>query len=853
MKPSHTFLSIPSLPSKLENLRPLAYNLHWAWSQSTLSLFRRLDSDLWEICGHNPVLMLGTIDQSKLEIAANDEGFLSHLEGVYRQYKEYIQGDGAWFQKIKGKFEQPLFAYFSAEFGITECLQIFSGGLGMLAGDHLKSSSDLGLPLVGVGLLYQQGYFSQYLNESGWQQEKYDDNDFHNLPITLETGIDGSPVTVSVTLARHKVIAQIWRAQVGRIPLYLLDTNIPENPPDDRDITDQLYGGDTETRIRQEILLGIGGLRALEVLGIRPDIFHMNEGHSAFLSLERIRGLMETNSITFAEAREAASTGLIFTTHTPVAAGHDYFPPPLMEKYFKDYVVQLGLTWNDFLGLGRKNPVDDNEPFCMTVLALRLASYSNAVSQLHGVVSRQMWQTLWPNVPQEEIPITHVTNGVHFSSWLSREMEQLYERYLGTRWQLEPAEPIIWQHADQIPAEELWRTHERRRERMVAFTRRRLKEQLKMRGASQVEFDNASEVLDPEALTIGFARRFATYKRATLILSDPDRLDKILNNPTRPVQIIFSGKAHPQDQPGKELIQKIYELSRQERFRRRMVFLEDYDTTTARYLVQGCDVWLNNPLRPQEASGTSGMKAAANGVLNLSTLDGWWDEAYQSDLGWAIGRGETYDNPQYQSQVEAEALYGLLEHEVVPDYYDRSVDGLPRRWIARMKRSIQELCHFFNTHRMVGEYTIKFYLQALSHYHQITSHNLAGAKALAAWKQEVNRNWSQIKVLSIDTDNLASVQIGKEFTIRVQVYLGSLKPADVSVELYMGQVDANNEIINASAYPMISIGSAGENKYLFEDKRSITRRSGLHGFTIRVLPRNPDLVTQFLPGLITWA
>ena len=853
MKPSHTFLSIPALPPKLEKLRILAYNLRWAWNQSTISLFRRLDSDLWETCGHNPVLMLGTIDQTKLEMSSNDEGFLSHMDGVYSQFLEYSKGEGTWFQKIKGKSEKPLFAYFSAEFGITECLSIFAGGLGMLAGDHLKSSSDLGLPLVGVGLLYQQGYFSQYLNESGWQQEKYDDNDFHHLPITLEANPDGSPITVNVAIAKHKITAQIWRAQVGRIPLFLLDTNIPENPPSDRDITDQLYGGDTEMRIRQEILLGIGGFRALEILGINPDIYHMNEGHSAFLSLERIRKMMETHQVSFDEAREAASTGLVFTTHTPVAAGHDYFTPQLMDKYFKDYSAQLGITWKGFMGLGRKNPDDENEPFCMTVLALRLALYSNAVSQLHGVVSRQMWQSLWPDVPRDEIPITHITNGVHFNSWLSREMEQLYERYLGLRWQQEPAEPIIWQHAEQIPAEELWRTHERRRERMVAFTRRRLKEQMQRTGASQSDLDNANEALDPEALTIGFARRFATYKRATLILSDPDRLDKILNNPNRPIQIIFAGKAHPADQPGKELIQKIYELSRQPRFRRRIVFLEDYDTTTARYLVQGCDIWLNNPLRPLEASGTSGMKAAANGVLNLSTLDGWWDEAYQPDLGWAIGRGETYDNPQYQWQIEAEALYGLLEHEVVPAFYDRSIDGLPRRWIARMKRSIQELCHFFNTHRMVGEYTIKFYLQALSHYHQITSHELSRAKALAKWKQEINKNWSQIKIDSIENGDFASVQIGKEFTIRVQVFLGNLKPADVSVELYLGQIDANNEIINASAYPMISIGSVGENKYLFEDKRSVTRRSGLHGFTIRVLPRHPDLISPFLPGLITWA
>ena len=853
MKPIKTFLSIPALPQKLEDLRFIAYNLHWAWNQPALALFRRLDIDLWEKTGHNPVLMLGTIEQSKLEMAAEDEGFLSHMENVYDGLQEYLKGENVWFSKVYEKTNTPLFAYFSAEFGITESLSIFAGGLGMLAGDHLKSSSDLGLPLVGVGLLYQQGYFSQYLNESGWQQEEYTDNDFHNLPIILELNPDGSPLMVEVVLAKRKVYSQIWRAQVGRIPLYLLDTNLLINAPMDRDITDQLYGGDIEMRIRQEIILGIGGLRALEALGISPTVYHMNEGHSAFLSLERILRIMQANHVPFTVAKEAAGSGLIFTTHTPVAAGHDYFSPALMEKYFKDYSVLLGLSWPEFLSLGRQNPSDENEPYCMTVLALRMASYSNAVSRLHGQISRKMWQPLWPGVPENEIPITHITNGVHFKSWLSREMEQLYERYLGTRWQEEPAEPFVWRHAEQIPPEELWRTHELRRERLVSFVRRRLKSQLEKRGASTNDLAMASEVLNSEVLTIGFARRFATYKRATLILSDPDRLDKILNNPDRPVQIIFSGKAHPQDEPGKELIQKIYTLSRQERFHRRIIFLEGYDTTTARYLVQGCDVWLNTPLRPLEASGTSGMKAAANGVLNLSTLDGWWDEAYHSDLGWAIGRGENYDDPNYQWQIEAEALYGLLEQEVVPTFYNRSVDGLPRLWIAKMKRSIQELCHFFNTHRMVGEYTINFYLNALSQHNALNAENLAKSVELAAWKQQIQSNWNQIKVVSIDSGNLSSVQIGKDYTVKAQIYLGVIKPDDVSVELYVGPVDANDEIINATAYRMNSVSKIEDGLFLYEEKNVTNKRSGLHGFTIRVLPHHKNLSNRFLPGLITWA
>ncbi|MGB9005791.1 MAG: alpha-glucan family phosphorylase, partial [Candidatus Aminicenantales bacterium] len=620
MKPIQTFIAVPTLPSPLERLRDLALNLRWAWHHDTIELFRRLDSVLWETTGHNPILMLGTIDQAKLEAAACDEGFLSHLERVAQDLDAYMAAESTWFRRAHGVSQAPVVAYFSAEFGITECLSIFAGGLGMLAGDHLKSASDLGVPIVGVGLLYQQGYFRQYLNEAGWQQEVYENNDFHNLPMTLKRRPDGSPLTVEVSLPGRQVIVQVWWAQLGRVPLYLLDTNVPANRPEDRDITDQLYGGDIEMRIKQEILLGIGGYLVLEALGLEPTVYHMNEGHSAFLALERTRRLMETRGLSFAEAREAASAGLVFTTHTAVGAGHDYFPPQLMDRYFADSMRALGLSRRDFLALGRQNPDDDNEPFCMTILALHLAAHSNGVSRLHGRVSRKMWKGLWPGLPEDEIPIGHVTNGVQFQSWISREMKELYDRYLGPRWREEVADQTVWQGADRIAAEELWRTHERRRERLVAFCRRRLRTQLERRGASQTAVAAADEVLDPEALTIGFARRFVTYKRATLLLRDAERLARILNKPGRPVQIIYAGKAHPRDDPGKGLIRQIVELSRHEEFRRRLVFLEDYDMAVARYLVQGVDVWLNTPLRLQEASGTSGMKATANGVLNLSIL-----------------------------------------------------------------------------------------------------------------------------------------------------------------------------------------------------------------------------------------
>ncbi len=854
MKPIRTFSVIPALPEVLRPLWDLAYNLRWAWNHDTIALFLRLDRDLWESSGHNPVLMLGSISQARLQDVAQDESFLAHMERVYRQLQQYMEGESSdWFARAYTKPTEPLVAYFCAEFGITECLSIFAGGLGVLAGDHLKSASDLGVPLIGVGLLYQQGYFQQYLNQAGWQQEVYEDNDFDNLPLKLEVDEDGAPVTIDVQYPGRTVTTQIWCAQVGRVALYLLDTNIEQNRPEDRDITDQLYGGDQEMRIKQEIMLGIGGYRALKALEIEPEVYHINEGHSAFLALERIRWLMETEGLTFAEAREAASSGLVFTTHTPVTAGHDRFPPHLMDHYFADYVQRLGLSRYDFLALGRVDPNNQQETFCMTVLALRLASHTNGVSKLHGEVSRDMWQALWPGVPQEEIPITHITNGVHFLSWISRDMKELYDRYLGPRWREEPADQSAWQRAEQIAPEELWRTHERRRERLVAFTRQRLRKQLRRRGVSSSEIEAANEVLDPEALTIGFARRFATYKRATLILRDRERLARILNDPDRPVQILYAGKAHPHDNPGKELIQEIVGLARLDEFRRRIVFLEDYDMTIARYMVQGVDVWLNTPRRPHEASGTSGMKALANGVLNLSILDGWWDEAYEPGLGWAIGRGEIYDDPDYQDQVEAEALYGLLERDVVPTFYERGQDGLPRLWIDYMKNSIRCLCHFFNTNRMVAEYTSRFYMPSVKRHQELMQEGMEKAKDLAHWKQRIHANWPQVQVTQVKVDLPGELQVGDEISAHAWVQLGDLSPEDVAVEFYVGHVDAQGEIADGKAIPMNYEEQDDAGRYRFDVTTVPNGRSGLHGYTVRVRPYHPNLVPAFLPGYIVWA
>jgi len=856
MRPVHTFTVVPSLPPAIEALRAIAYNLRWCWSHESVELFRRLDRDLWETTGHNPVLLLGSIDQEKLEEAARDDAFLAHLHRVESNLDTYLAGDSTWFRRAYAKSDDvPLIAYFSAEFGLTECLSIFAGGLGILAGDHLKSASDLGVPLVGVGLLYQQGYFRQYLSQSGWQQESYVDNDFHNLPVSVVYHPDGSPVMVEVNLAGRPVHAQVWRAQVGRVPLYLLDTNIPFNArPEDRDLTDQLYGGDREMRIRQEILLGIGGYRALQEIGLHPTVYHMNEGHSAFLALERIRDLMETRDLSLVEARELASASLVFTTHTPVEAGHDYFPPDLLNRYFNETARQLGLSQPDFLELGLANGKGE---FCMTVLALRLASRANGVSKLHGEVSRTMWQSLWPGVPVEEIPIGHVTNGVHFRSWISAEFNQIYDRYLGPAWREEPANSEVWSRVKSIPAEELWRTHERRRERLVAWTRRRVREQRMRRGAPQAEIDAAAEILDPDTLTIGFARRFATYKRATLILRDMDRLRRILTDQARPVQLIFAGKAHPKDDAGKELIRKITELSRDTTLGRHVVFLEDYDMAVARSMVQGVDVWLNTPLRPNEASGTSGMKAAANAVLNISVPDGWWDEVWNNpnnskEMGWAIGQGETYTDLNYQDQVEAESLYDLLERDVIPTFYVRGVDRVPRRWVERMKACVDSLCHFVNTHRMVRDYVEGYYVKAHAQFRLLETNNSHRARELSAAMERIRKEWQDVWIARVEDGPANTIPVATAMPVRAKVHLGRLGPQDVVVELYVGRVDMRGELVGGESVAMKASGQDSEGNYDYIVETAINH-SGLHGFTVRARPNHPDMSAAFIPGLICWA
>jgi starch phosphorylase len=859
MKPIGKFKVRPKLPPALEKIRELAYNLRWTWSADTVEIFRRLDSELWEQSGQNPVRMLGMIDQGRLQAAANDDALLANLERVGQDLDEYLEAKMTWFRRNYGKAGQPMVGYFSAEFGLTESLSIFAGGLGILAGDHLKSASDLGVPLVGVGLLYQQGYFRQLLGTAGWQQEIYETNEFANLPVELERNPDGSPLAVVLEFPGRPLYAQVWRAQVGRVALYLLDTNTPLNVnKEDRDITDQLYGGDTEMRLKQELVLGIGGYRALGALGVHPTVYHLNEGHSAFLALEHIRKLMSEYKLTFWEARELAESSLIFTTHTPVAAGHDYFTPELMRRYFYDYAQALGIPWTEFLRMGHSRPSHTNESFCMTAAALHLSAASNGVSKLHGEISRKMWESLWPGIPVDEIPIGHVTNGVHFQSWISAEMDQLYDRYLGPKWREEPGDRKLWQKVDSIPNEELWRTHERQRERLVAFARRRLLAQLERRGVPSAEIEAAKDVLDSRTLTIGFARRFATYKRATLFLKDRERFLRILNDKDRPVQIIFAGKAHPRDEEGKKLIHEITSLIRQKEFRDRMVFVENYDMEVARYLVQGVDVWLNTPLRPNEACGTSGMKAAANGVLNLSTLDGWFAEAWNHPaekspfIGWAIGRGEVFADRDYQDQTEAEALYEVLERDVIPTFYDRGPNGLPKEWIERMKSGIGGLCHTYNSHRMAREYTEQFYLMAHSKRALLSADGACRAKTLAVWRNRIHALWPLVRIETVADDLAGEVEVGSTVSVRARIHLGDLDPDEVTAELYCGRLDARDEFSSAVPIPMRPAGT-DNHAHLFEANYGPCEHSGMLGYTVRVMPHHKDLTSPFLPGYVTWA
>jgi glycogen phosphorylase len=719
--------TVMQLPAAISALQPLARNLRWSWHPPTQALFERIDADRWAATHHNPVRLLLETDAARLDELARDDGFLADLNALAADLEAYLSADDTWFHRQHGgEFDESAnaagaaggIAYFSAEFGITECLRIFSGGLGVLAGDHLKSASDLGVPLVGVGLFYGLGYFTQQIDADGNQRDAYMAADPRRLPLRPVLDADGAPLLISFPFGDHEAHARVWRADVGRVPLFLLDSDVPENRPEDRHITDRLYGGDNEHRLQQEIALGIGGMRALRAVGIEPDVIHLNEGHAAFAAVERARELMKaTDGVR--DAMASSADGVVFTTHTPVAAGHDYFPPELLERYLGGYVWEMREPWERFLGLGR---TAHDGRFCMTAIAIRMSSIRNGVSRLHGVVSRRMWQEVWPHVAENDVPIGHITNGVHLPTWVGPHVAQLYRDRIGSDWHSDGDE-MHWHRAAHIPLDELWRARTAQRGSMIRHVRSCLATEARRRGEDAAWTASA---LNPDALTIVFARRFATYKRATLLLSQPERLMKLLRDTKRPIQFIFAGKAHPKDVPGQALLRQIARFGRMPEFRDRFLFLEGYDVALARHLVQGADVWLNVPLRPYEASGTSGMKSAANGGLNLSIPDGWWAEAWEEHnrlpepIGWTIAAGEQartvdLDGPEAgrveRDRMDTEALFALLEDEVVPLFYARRA-GISRGWAERMRSAIRQCGGFFNTHRMVREYTEAAYLPA---------------------------------------------------------------------------------------------------------------------------------------------
>ncbi|MCP4685504.1 MAG: glycosyltransferase family 1 protein [bacterium] len=848
------FLVLPKLPPEIAKLQELANNLWYSWSWDVVSLFIRLDADIWEKCCQNPVEMLSRLPQHVLERAAKDEAFLTSLDKVYRKHQEYLSRK-KWFQEKFEDYQSDPVAYFSLEYGLDTGLPVYSGGLGVLSGDTLKAGSDLGLPMVAMGLLYRYGYFRQFLSSDGWQQERYQENDWYHMPVQLVKDAEGQALKVTVMLNQVPVRIQIWKVSVGLIPLYLLDTNIPENSSKAREITSVLYGGDKDMRIRQEIVLGVGGVRALEAMGVKPSIFHSNEGHSWFLTLERLRKLIEEENLSLAEAAQYVWSTTVFTTHTPVPAGNEKFDPVLVQRYMGEMVAGLGMKWEDFLSVGRINPEDDLEHFGMTVAALKFSAFCNGVSKLHARVSRDMWHHIWPNLPREEVPIRPITNGVHPSSWISHDMKELFESYFGHQFVEHPGSPEMWERVERIPGIELWRTHSKRRERLVFFARKRLKQQLQRRGATHIEVKKAGQYLDPHVLTIGFARRFSTYKRGNLIFSDLDRLDKILNSQKRPIQIIMAGKAHPLDNPGKEIIKDIIQHTADPRFRNRIIFLEDYDINVARYLVQGADVWLNNPRRPLEASGTSGMKAALNGGLHLSVLDGWWDEGYDESNGFKIGNGEEYDDTKVQDHLEAEALYETLEREVIPSFYGRNDVDIPETWVAKMKAAIRSAGEDFSAHRMLKDYTEQFYIPAIDACRELSTDNFAQNRNLAAWLDRVSGSWDKIAISDIEIPGVgATAHVGETIRVNMKVQLGAITPDDVIVELVSGHLNSQEQFIEYAPTTAALNGEGHDSEggvYSYSGEVTCDE-SGRFGVTARVVPKNRHLLHSRKPKLISW-
>ena len=843
----------PQLPKRIEKLGEISNNLWWSWNTEYLRLFQKIDMDLWEQCSKNPVKFLKQVSQDRLEKVSKDIAFLKEYDKVADNFDNYMNSKNTWFSNKYPANKKDLIAYFSAEYGLDQTIPIYSGGLGILSGDHLKSASDLGIPLVAVGLLYKNGYFNQKINGYGQQETEYNNIDLYDLPINPVKDDKGDDLTIYVKFPKRRLYLKVWQINVGRVKLYLLDSDIPKNNEEDRDVTLRLYGGDQEMRIRQEIVLGMAGVSLLtKYLGLKPTVYHMNEGHSAFLNLEIIKNIIKEKQVSFEVAKDIASSKTVFTTHTPVPAGNDIFPIELVEKYFKDFWPRLGISREEFLKLGMKPGPDLEKGFNMGILALKIAGKKNGVSKLHGAVSRELFSEVWPNIAANESPIGYVTNGIHTCSWLAPRLKELYNKYLIPYWQDNMHQDYVWEKIKNIPDDKLWSAHVERKRKLINLVKENTTERLRRSGYSYEEINEIVSNLNPDALTIGFARRFATYKRATLIFKDIERMTQIMNNAGRPVQIIFAGKAHPADKEGQDLIKYIHEVSMMPQFKGKIFLLENYNIAMSRYLISGVDVWLNNPRRPMEASGTSGQKASVNGVINFSVLDGWWAEGYTQDNGWTIGTNAEYDSYEAQDMADSQSMYHTLEEKIIPIYYDRDKNGISKRWMTFMKNSIMTTGGKYSTARMLVDYTNELYIP-LCNLTKKYYENIDNVAAYNAWKKDLFENWKDIKITqeSSNLDNI-TIDAGNNIEVGCEVQLPNIDVENVTVEAYYGKILDNGVIENVSIIPMqLQEEDEDSRKYYFTAKIELTT-GGNYGYTFRVMPRHEMLLEPANLNLVKW-
>jgi len=842
----------PQLPKRIEKLTEVANNIWWSWNTEFLRLFKEIDIDLWETVGKNPVKFLKFVSQENIEKASEDQEFLKNYDKVIQNFEAYMNSKNTWFSKNHSDNKEDLIAYFSAEYGLDETLPIYSGGLGILSGDHLKSASDLGLPFVAVGLLYKNGYFNQKINIYGDQQSEYHSIEVNNLPILPVTDKKGKELIISIKFPKRKLHLKVWEINVGRVKLYLLDSDIDQNNEEDRDVTLRLYGGDQEMRIRQEMVLGMAGVVLLKTLGLKPTVYHMNEGHSSFLTLEVIKDIIEEKKVSFEVAKDIASSKIVFTTHTPVPAGNDIFPVDLVERYFKGFWTKLGIDKEAFLKLGSKPADEKDQRFNMGILALKIAGKKNGVSKLHGAVSRELFGDVWPNIAANEAPITHVTNGIHTCSWLAQNIKELYNKYLQPYWQDNMHIDNTWEKIKNIPDEELWQEHKHRKEKLIELVKENITNRLKLNGLSYDEIKEITSKLNPNALTIGFARRFATYKRATLIFKDLERITQILNDEKRPVQLFFAGKAHPADKEGQDLIKYITEISMKPQFKGKIFVLENYNIEMSRYLVSGVDVWLNNPRRPMEASGTSGQKASVNGVINFSVLDGWWAEGYNQKNGWTIGTNAEYTSSEEQDIADSESMYSTLEHKIIPMYYNEVDDkGISSKWMETMKNSIISTGGKYSTHRMVIDYTNDLYmpLANLTKKHYSDIDNVA---EFNNWKKDIYLNWKDIQLDQINNMENITIDAGNKIEVHLEVKSPSIDVKYIYPEVYYGKILDNGIVENINIIPMKLVESNEEEKKYTYIANIEMFTGGNYGYTFRIMPKNEMILDNANFDLVKW-